>query len=111
MNINELVNKQAEMQTRTREMINEFNKPYQSAVAINCCHIGDDNDYSCFLSRVCFELFVADKNKTAYDLFLTDPLLFPAPSFSEFIAIMGETAKFRAEQAERHSDESKFHKD
>lgn len=43
-----------------------FNRPHKTIVAIDCRHIGDDNDYSCFLS---------DGHKAmAYKLALTDPI-------------------------------------
>jgi hypothetical protein len=68
-----------------QDLINNFNRPYQRAVAINCEHIGDDNDYSCFLSNVVEKLLPVDA-EMAYRLFKTDPFLTVDLSFEQFKA-------------------------
>jgi hypothetical protein len=49
------------IEVKVRKSIAEYNKPGKPTVAINTLHIGDDNDYSCFLSGVVFELYKAGK--------------------------------------------------
>lgn len=72
----------------TQEKINSFNKPWQTAVAINCAHIGDDNDYSCHLSSLIKKMIKAGLSQEAYTLWLTDPLLSReggvTPSYEQF---------------------------
>jgi len=82
----------------TQKMIAEFNKPYQTAVAINCDHIGDDNDYSCFLYRVIRELYKSGKKEMAYKLALTDPMLCGTISFGEFEEMQAESEIFEQDQ-------------
>ena len=57
----------------TKQLIKGFNKPHQHAVAINTEHIGDDNDYSCFLLDVIMKLFPID-SKMAFSLYRTDSM-------------------------------------
>ena len=59
----------------TIEQIEQFNRPNKRAVAINCDHIGDDNDYSCFLSSVIVNLYKAGHKQQALDLMNTDSML------------------------------------
>ena len=56
-----------------KELIKSFNKPYQRAVAINTEHIGDDNDYSCFLFDAIMKLYPIDA-KMAFKLYRTDSM-------------------------------------
>ncbi len=84
----------------TQEMISNFNKPYQSAVAINCDHIGDDNDYSCFLYRVIRELYKAGKKEMAYKLALTDSMIDNSLTFEEFEEMQQDSERFEIEQEE-----------
>lgn len=60
---------------KVQQEVREFNNPHQPAVAINCAHIGDDNDFSCTISRVVKALFIAGEIDLAYTMYLTDPLL------------------------------------
>lgn len=75
------------IEIKIKQDIEEFNKPSKYSVAINCLHIGDDNDYSCFLLTVIKKLYPLDP-KMAWKLFKTDSMLvddFPFNSFCEFI--------------------------
>ena len=85
-------------------MISKFNKPYQSAVAINCDHIGDDNDYSCFLYRVIRELYKAGKKEMAYKLALTDSMMDNSLTFEEFEEMQQDSERFEIEQ--KQADEA-----
>ncbi len=59
----------------TKNLISQFNKPHQCAVAVNATHIGDDNDYSCFLFRAWFALWLSGNKELALELANTDPML------------------------------------
>jgi hypothetical protein len=101
--LDQIAERLAKVQTETRHLILEFNRPYRCAVAVNCSHIGDDNDYSCFLFNCCFELWNAGKKEMAYRLFLTDPMLFPALDMNEFEQRMNDHVKFNKKQEEHQA--------
>jgi len=67
----------------TEQLIQSFNKPHQCAVAINTEHIGDDNDYSCFLFDVIMKVFPTDE-KMAFKLYKTDPMQISNIDFETF---------------------------
>lgn len=68
----------------SRKLAESFNKPYQTAVAIITEHIGDDNDYSCFLNGVLKELYKAGKVEMAYKLALTDTMSLEGLTLEQF---------------------------
>lgn len=79
--LQDLHNNPAKMEQRRKDLIKgcsdevrSYNEPNKYVVAINCAHIGDDNDYSCVLSNVCVTLFEAGKKDLAYRMYLTDPM-------------------------------------
>lgn len=90
----------AEIRESTQKIVEDFNKPYKLAVAINASGIGDDNDYSCFLSRCWYQLWLAGQKELALELANTDPLLHTAftPETLEQEGI--RHSKFIAEQKE-----------
>jgi hypothetical protein len=97
------------------KIMNEQNKPYKKAVTINCSHIGDDNDYSCFLYNVITILFKQD-TKLAYKMFLTDPMLINYDmSLEEFTKHMNDRIerdkKFDEEDKKREQNYNKYYRD
>jgi len=78
-----------------RELIKSFNKPYQRAVAINTQFIGDDNDYSCFLSKAVAALWQAGHEQLAFRLQQTDPLLLEILTYERFVEMMEADQAFR----------------
>lgn len=80
-----------------------FNKPYKTTVAIDCRHIGDDNDYSCFLSTAVLQLYKAGNKETAYLLAKTDPMLCNDMDMQYFEVWMQEKLQFEANESERQS--------
>lgn len=89
------------LEAAAREAMGEFNAPNKLVVAINCVHIGDDNDYSCFLSECVYKLFKAGEFETALKLANTDPMLAKKYSAQEFSEAMQRTAAFHAGEIER----------
>jgi hypothetical protein len=89
--------------TENKNTVAAFNKPYQTVVAINTINIGDDNDYSCFLARATYELWVAGNVETAYRLYSTDPMLNDFPTMEMFLEAMESKKKFKDEEAENAS--------
>lgn len=87
----------------TQDLINGFNKPYQTAVAVDASHIGDDNDYSCFLSDVVYTLWAAGNVEMAYKLYKTDPLGSPEATKESWLEYMEYCKKSKAEIADSHS--------
>lgn len=69
---------------QTAEYVRKQNEPYKEAVCVNNANNGDDNDYSCFLTRVCMELYKTKRIELAYQLYLTDPMLMVWKSREEF---------------------------
>lgn len=81
----------------TAQIISEFNKPYQPAVAINCDHIGDDNDYSCVLFIVCRKLWAAGEKGLAVMMANTDSMRTVPVTVDEFEIEFQEWERFQAE--------------
>jgi len=52
-----------------------FNEPKKYVVAINCAHIGDDNDYSCVLSDAVEKLYIVGEKELAHRMILTDTMI------------------------------------
>ena len=69
----ELQEAREHMKANVKKEVRDFNRPYKYAVAINCSHLGDDNDYSCFLSNVIEKLYTVDR-MMAWKLFRTDSM-------------------------------------
>ena len=93
----------------TLRMMQEFNQPYKTAVAINCSDIGDDNDYSCFLSGCIYELWKAGKPEMALTLANTDPMMSTPWTTEDLENRMIDHEKFLAEEKERFSSQWKFY--
>ncbi len=85
----------------TTPQTENFNKPYQTTVAIDTRHIGDENDYSCFLSKAVLELYKAGNKETAYTLALTDPMLCETMNMEEFELWMADRLLYEVKEAER----------
>jgi len=92
--------------TSTRERIKAFNRPYQTAVAINCEFIGDDNDYSCFLAKVVYKLWKAGEYELAFKLQRTDPLLTKILLNEEFVEMMQQTDLFHQNEIARYASKN-----
>jgi hypothetical protein len=61
--------------SEAQKQCNSYNKPYAKTVAIVTSHIGDDNDYSCYLQQAIFALMEAGKTDIALKLANTDSML------------------------------------
>lgn len=79
----------------------DFNRPHKTTVAIDCRHIGDDNDYSCFLSKAVLQLYKAGNKETSYLLAKTDPMLCEDMNMEDFEAWMQERLGYEIKEAER----------
>ena len=79
-----------------------FNQPYKTTVAIDCRHIGDDNDYSCFLSDILLLLYKAGHKEQAYKLSLTDPMLCNEDTMQQFEERMQHYIKCEIETKENY---------
>lgn len=84
----------------TAQIIAEFNKPYQTAVAINCDHIGDDNDYSCTLFIVVRKLWAAGEKELAVTMANTDSMRLEPVTVESFEIEFAEWQKFQQESEE-----------
>lgn len=82
--------------------IKNFNKPYKNIVAIDCRHIGDDNDYSCFLNGAVYELWLSGYKDRALQLYNTDPMSIKSHTKESFEISMQEKQKFLDEQKKQH---------
>lgn len=94
-----------------KKEMSEFNKPYKTAVAIDCAHIGDDNDYSCFLSNAIYELWKAGKKDIALTLANTDPMLINKWKPETLEQYELDHVKFLKEQEENHAAYSRLNID
>lgn len=103
----------SEIQAATQKAISQFNEPYKPAVAINCVQIGDDNDYSCFLSTVIYALMDAGKKEMALRLANTDPMrdVSSPLTMEQLEDNYQHHQKFVAEQAENEAHYYRFYKD
>jgi hypothetical protein len=81
----------------TAQIIAEFNKPYKTAVAINCDHIGDDNDYSCVLFVVARKLWAAGEKQLAVTMANTDSMRLEPVTVESFEIEFAEWQKFQQE--------------
>jgi hypothetical protein len=97
------------MTDKTKQLISGFNKPYQYAVAINTEHIGDDNDYSCFLLDAIMKLFPVDP-QMAFKLYRTDSMaLTDNMTLDTFKTHMADTIRRTQEIEQMHSQSSKLY--
>lgn len=103
----ELVNPREEA---VKKLIAQFNKPHQCAVAVNTLHIGDDNDYSCWLSSVVYALYTSGHEQKAFELFQTDPMNYE-PSKENFDAAMERREQSIIEEKEREEYYNRYYKD
>ena len=107
----EILDARKEMKVRVAKEVKEFNRPNKYAVAINCSHIGDDNDYSCFLSDVISKLYSVDK-KLAWKLFRTDSMVIDNDiSFDDFCKHVEERNARQIEIEEMHKQQERFYVD
>ena len=90
------------MKTEIKKMIDNYNRPHKETVAIYTEHIGDDNDYSCFLLDVIMKLYPVDP-LMAWKLYRTDPMVIDNDiSYSDFQNNIERTIKRHAEIKEMH---------
>lgn len=103
----------AELRAEVKAEISKFNEPYKPAVAINCIGIGDDNDYSIFLSSVIYALMDAGKKEMALTLANTDPMrdVSSPLTMEQLEDNYQHHQKFVAEQAENEAHYYRFYKD
>lgn len=79
-------------------------------IKINTNQIGDDNDYSCFLHNVVFNLWIAGHTEQAFLLCNTDTMLgeqFTEQSFAEYM----ESQKTRRAEMAAEDKATKEHYD
>jgi hypothetical protein len=69
-------------------------------IKINTGHIGDDNDYSCFLSGIIYKLWLGGHIEEAFRLLNTDTMVVRQLGIVEFMAEMERQKISRTEQAE-----------
>lgn len=60
---------------QARLMMSDFNRPHKPSVAVDTSHIGDDNDFSCFLSGIVVKLYKAGHIEDALKLANIDPMI------------------------------------
>lgn len=95
---------------QTKEIIS-YNRPHKTTVAIDCRHIGDDNDYSCFLADCIYKLWLYGEKKTALKLANTDPMLVENFTADGLDKHMEDHTKFLAEQKRTHDAYYKLYRD
>lgn len=103
------MDKENERLIKIKSQIAAFNEPYKQAVAINCYHIGDDNDYSCFLTGCTFALWKAGEKDKAYRLATTDPLGPDELAMEDFEQRMIDHEKFLKEEEAHQQIAWKFY--